>query len=68
MASSSQFVIPTPLFSGKNYNFWCLKMQACLQGLGCLESVELDFIERDANTIAGMSVDQRKQFDEIKHK
>ena len=68
MASTSQLAIPTPLFSGKNYDFWSLKMQACLQGLGCWESVELGFTEPDANTIAGMTAAQRKQFDELKQK
>ena len=66
MASTSQFAIPTPLFSGKNYYFWSLKLQACLQGLGCLESIELGFTEPDANIIARMSAAQRKQFDELK--
>ena len=68
MASTSQFAIPTPLFSGKNYDFLSLKMQACLQGLGCWESVELGFTEHDANSIAGMTTAQRKKFDEIKQK
>ena len=43
-------------------------MQACLQGLGCWEIVKLGFTELDANKIAGMSADQRKQFDELKQK
>ena len=43
-------------------------MQACLQCLGCWESIKLGFIEPDANTIAGMTAAQRKQFDEIKQK
>ena len=43
-------------------------MQACLQGLGCWESVELGFQEPDANEIDGMTAAQRRQFDEIKQK
>ena len=43
-------------------------MQACLQGLGCWESVQLGFTEPNANTIAGMTAAQRKHFDELKKK
>ena len=68
MALTSEFVTPMLLFSGKNYDFWSLKMQACLQGLGRWELVELGFTELDANTIAGMIAAQRHQFDEIKQK
>ena len=40
-------------------------MQACLQGLGCWETVELGFTKPNTNISAGTSAAQRKQFNEL---
>lgn len=40
MASSSLAIPSAPLFTGENYDFWCIKMKALLTALDVWEIVE----------------------------
>ena len=67
MASTSH-IFTTPLFSETNFEYWRIKMEAHLQSLCCLDCIESDFIESNANELTAMTAAQRKQYEELKQK
>ena len=69
MSSSSSYAsLPLPTLTTKNYDSWCIMMQAFLQGQGVWDHVSTGYTKLDATTIAAMTMTQRTKYDESKQK